>query len=668
MHNFPNLLILIVLSFSLTIQAKENNSISPEILTVTAYDDLYSSLPQEIRSKIAQVNINNNNYTSYTAKNNGEISLRVKKDTAILPILSSTTFENIYSTNATAVQIPTNKNTSYELLSATEKKHTFSEIAFLDNNTAVCIAFSKSNATLLIIDISNNKMSVTSSINIPVDNIYSYKKNTTNRKELFYVDANTKQIIIPVNKGTVALGKNGEIVWKKSSKTTPGLWIIKPLKNEDKKWSISTSQIAIRYFDSKNLISKGKKSLSLQTAHRDNKGNIWLSFTNGILGVLPITSTNTYEAEVKLYNFNKDAAWFSAMKNNYSTLLYQDLKNSLEFIDADTNNVKKVFNESPSAFNGKYLENARYEIYSNILSDKMKSLDSNETYENSDELWQYVNLELDNPLDKKKGKIVDYFGFKIKQFQTIQNSLTAGNDESIYVVTNLGLHKLVYNTKTNSITEKWALPYVNSYLKELGNKVASSLTTPTFIEERNEIVFCDNDFPHINLMIIDAKTGAVKQKFPLFENSIGSACNTAIAYANNTIIVGNTFGNGINCYVAKGIMKFYAPENSTWRTDLDWNRLHENTLCNTATPKISTVDNKIVVYQQTEDKNNWQLSTIKLNTADKINPITYSLQPDFSDIKLKKFNLNNNQSSYTFGPKKSIFIGTSYGLLKVISE
>lgn len=668
MKNNSSLLILVLFLCSFSIQSKENNSIKPEVCTVTQFDDLYSSLPQEIKSKIAQLKTNNNNYISYFAKNNGEVSLKGKKDT-ISPILARTTFENIFATNSSEAQIPTNKNTNYELLASAKEKQSFSEIAFIDHNTVVTIAFSKQNATLLFIDISNNKMSVTSSINIPVDNIYNYKKNTSNKKELFYIDASTNKIIIPVNKGAASINKNGELAWKKSKSTTPGIWIITPTKNEDKKWAIAPSQIAVRYFSSENLISKGRNAFSIQTAHPDSKGNIWLSFTNGILGVLPIISANTYDTEIKLYNFNKDAAWYTAMKKNYSTLLYQDLKNSTEFIDADTANTQKIFNESPDAFTEKYLENARYRIYSTILSDKMSKFDSSEIYENSSELWQYVNLKLDNPLDRKKGKTVDYFGYKVKQFQTIQNSLTSGNDESIYVVTNLGLHKLVYNIKTNAITEKWALPYKNSFLKESDNKVASSLTTPTFLQDRNEIIFCDNDFPQINLMIIDAKTGVVMQKFPLFEYSVGSACNNAIAFADNTIFIGNTFGNGINGYPAKGIMKFYSTENGVWHTDLDWNRLQTNTLCNTAALKIALNDTKTMVYQSTEEnQKSFQFSAIVINKADKFYPIKYSLQPDFSMVKNKKFNLNNNGSNYTFGPKKSLFIGTSYGLLKIISE
>jgi hypothetical protein len=76
-----------------------------------------------------------------------------------------------------------------------------------------------------------------------------------------------------------------------------------------------------------------------------------------------------------------------------------------------------------------------------------------------------------------------------------------------------------------------------------------------------------------------------------------------------------------------------------------------------------------MVYQSTEEnQKSFQFSAIVINKVDKFYPIKYSLQPDFSMVKNKKFNLNNNGSNYTFGPKKSVFIGTSYGLLKIISE
>jgi len=650
-----------ILTLTFLSEAKESNN--TEVCRVTHFDDLISSLPQDIRSKLALQKMSNGNYTTVYANNNGEISLKSKKDTST-NTLSSTTFENLFASNTSSLQAPTAKNTTYELLSNTDAKEIFSELAFLDNNTIVTIAFTKQNAALLFIDISGSKMYVTSKINVPVDNIWN-KKNTSNRKELFYIDAVTHKIFLPVNNRTASV-KDGELSWKKSSLVTPGIWIITPAKNEEKKWIISSSQIAVNYFSSESLKMKGKNAFQIQTAHADTKGNIWMSFTNGILGALPLVANNTYAEQVDLYNFNKDASWYDAMKKDYATLLYQDLKNSLEFEEADSANLQKRFYAAPEAFTAKYVENARYEIFSNILSDKMSKLDSNATYENSDELWQYVSLELDNPLAKKKGKTTDYFGGKVKQFQTIQNSIASGNDDAVYVVTNLGLHKLVY---TNSgISAKWSLPYKNSFLKEFGNKVASSQTTPTFIEDRNEIAFCDNDFPQVNLMIIDAKSGVVKQKFRLFEYNVGSAVNNGISYSNNTIVVGNTFGNGLNSYVAKGVMKFNTAEKSSWRADLDWNRLQVSTLANTATPKISSSDEKTFVYQQTEDAKAWQLTAIAVNKADKFNPIAYSLKPDFSVAGKKKLNLNNNQSNYTIGAKKSIFIGTSSGLLRIVSE
>lgn len=660
---------LFILTLLFPTQAKNNsNTSSAEILNVTHYDDLNASLPQEIKSKLALQKMSNGNYTTLYAKNNGEISLKNKKDTTTF-ILAKTTFENSFSTNTSFTQAPTTKNTVYELLSNNDVKESFSEIAFLDNNTVATISFTKQQASLLLIDISGSKMYVTSRINVPVDNIWNAKKNSSNRKELFYVDAATNKIILPVNNRAANIGKNGELTWKKSNTVTPGIWVITPTKNEEKKWMIAPSQIAVNYFTQQNITSKGKNSLLIQTAHADSKGNIWLSFTNGILGVLPIISNNTYAQQVNLYNFNKDVSWYDAMKKDYATLLYQDLKNSAEFESADSSNLEKRFKDAPDAFTAKYLENARYEIYSNILADKTSKLDSNATYENSDELWQYVSIELDNPLAKKKGKTVNYFGAKVKQFQTIQNSITSDNDGAVYVVTNLGLHKLTYNNSSNSIQGKWSLPYKNSFLKEFGNKVASSQTTPTYIEERNEIAFCDNDFPQINLMIIDAKTGAVKQKFRLFEYNVGSACNNAIAYSNNTIVVGNTFGNGYNSYVAKGVMKFYTAEKSSWRTDLDWNRLQVNTLSNTATPKIASNDDKTLVYQQADEEGKtFQLSAITINKVDKFNPTAYTLKPDFTSIKNKKLNINNQGSNYTFGPKKSVFIGTINGLMRITSE
>lgn len=663
-----NLIALLLLATCTTTSIIAENNNSSEILTVKHFDDLNSSLSSDIASKLATTNTSKNTYASFFAKNNGNISLKNKKNENESSLFSSTTFENKSATNTSSFEAPSTKNTIYELLSKNNEKEYFPEIAFLDANTIVTIAFNKKAATLLFIDVSNNQMKVTSKINVPVDNIYS-GINAANKKEFFYIDSTTHSVIIAVNKRKEFISKDGELSWKKNKTNTPGIWIIHPIKNDEKKWSFNNASIEINYFYSDKLSSKGKNALQIQTAHPDNNGNIWMSFTNGIIGVLANQSKNqkvVYSDEIKLYNFNKDYSWYDAMKKNYSTILYENLKGTVDPDEVDTTNLQKRYLQNPQAFSAQYLENAKYAIYSNILREKNNELDSTTYFENAESLNQYVHLDLDDPTSKKKRKSVNYFGFEIKQFQSIQNSITTGNDNDVYVTTNLGLHRLFYNTKTNSIQINWSLPYKNSFIKETGNKVASSQTTPTFIAEKDELIFCDNAFPTKNMMIIDASTGRIKNKFVLFEYATGSACENAISYNNNSIVVSNTFGNKVNSYPSKGIMKFNCSTTGTWQQDYEWNKLHVKTLCNTAAIKISSADEQAYIYENGTDAAKWQFSAIKLNNATEYNKIPYSLSPDFKGVL--KVNLNNNNSNFTIGTKHSLFIGTSNGLMRIVSE
>ena len=354
---------------------------SSETLEVKHFDDLNSSLSSDVSNKLISTKSNSIKYISLFGKNNGSISIRNKKNENDSGKLATTTFENTFAINSTNYQAPTSKNTVYELLTKKNGKETFAEIAFLDANTVVTLSFNKKDATLLFIDISNNQMNVTAKINVPVCKI-----NSSNTKEFFYVDADAHQVVIPVNKGKEYISKNGELSWKKNKTSVPGIWIIHAIKNDEKKWSFNNASIHVNYFYSTELATKSKNTFKIQTAHADNIGNIWMSFSQGIVGVLENSSKNEkaqYTNEIKLHNFNKDYSWYDAMKKDYSTLLYEDLKSTVNPDENDTTNLQERYFQNPQAFSAAYLENAKYTNYSNILREKNNELDSNSYFENA---------------------------------------------------------------------------------------------------------------------------------------------------------------------------------------------------------------------------------------------------------------------------------------------
>ena len=82
--------------------------------------------------------------------------------------------------------------------------------------------------------------------------------------------------------------------------------------------------------------------------------------------------------------------------------------------------------------------------------------------------------------------------------------------------------------------------------------------------------------------------------------------------------------------------------------------------------KISSADEQAYIYENGTDVTKWQFSAIKLNNATEYNKIPYSISPDFKSVV--KVNLSNNKSNFTIGIKHSMFIGTTNGLLRIISE
>ncbi len=669
---FTLLLVSTIISWSFNTHATDTRK---EILRVQHITGIPASLAPKLAAKW-KYTPNGSLFKNFTAANNEQASLKRVKDTTLLSALSLASFEQLTSTNTSAVKGPSPKNVQYELLSAVNRKsrpgkQAFSSIAFIDPQTVVTILFTPKETRLLLIDISNASMQVTASIAVPVANPFKGSSTLFDSKDWFYINRADNSIVLPVNTGKATVCRNGQLHWKNCSKTTPGLWVIHPQKNADKQWTIQPTAVDVYHFQNPELHYAPK----MLTAHPDDAGNIWMNFDKGITGCLPKTTSKTsdaaYEEYVALYNFNLDAGRYAEMQAKYKQLIYQKLKGMTDEETTDTARLYKSYYEHPEAYGHQYLENARYTLYSNLLREKEAALDSNKTYENPDALWKYVRLELDTPTAKNKRKLIRYFDFKVHPFQTLHNSITSADHNSVLVVTNAGLYKVHYNAATASITTDWSAAYDNSFLKPSGSVAATSATTPAYNSERHEVVFCDNSFPQVNLLVLDAGKGTLKYRFRLFEQAYGSAVNNAVTCNNNTIVAGNTFGHpakpfdASDVYPAKGIQKFTCTATGIWQKDHDWSQLQEGTTAGAAAIKLSETNYKLYLYHPAES-NQWRVSAIRNDKADRSNPIQFSLMPDFKNAG--NISMQNIIGNYTFGPHQSLLIGTASGLLRVVSE
>ena len=291
---------------------------------------------------------------------------------------------------------------------------------------------------------------------------------------------------------------------------------------------------------------------------------------------------------------------------------------------------------------------------------------------------------------------IEIFGDMMENepFEQIQNSFTVGPD-GIYIVTNVGLYKLLFNKETRHIEldPKWKPTYANQHLfydndrkVKPGHLNNGSGTTPTLIEDRF-VAIVDNAPGRVNLNVFRQKDGTLVSKVPMFEEGAGAVENSVVAYEDH-LIVGNTYGY-VDPFVenptAGGIERYdYDAETDEYVRVEGWPAVgHFDG--KTATPKLSTAHGLFYVYHRDVDDetshNDWQLTAIDFRTGWPVFSIKgYFEGDDFDDnvagiVKKKTLGkddygrkvFNNIWGTFSFGPRNSVFIGTYRGYVRFSS-
>jgi len=228
--------------------------------------------------------------------------------------------------------------------------------------------------------------------------------------------------------------------------------------------------------------------------------------------------------------------------------------------------------------------------------------------------------------------------------------------------------------------------YPNDGLQKKGQLNDGSGTTPTLMDDRF-VIIADNDQSQINLNIYSQKNGELVNRFPVFEKD-SSACENSVVAYKNSLFIGNTF-NYIDPFdfndTPGGIDRYdLNPESGKFQKKENWPAEHVDG--KTATPKMSTENGVIYVYNRQEESDNghfdWQLTAIDYETGRKV----YYIRPEFEKgefkdnifFLMKSFSMglknydkkvfNNIWATYTFGPNNSIYIGAYRGFLKFSSD
>ena len=279
--------------------------------------------------------------------------------------------------------------------------------------------------------------------------------------------------------------------------------------------------------------------------------------------------------------------------------------------------------------------------------------------------------------------------------EEIQNSFSVGMD-GIFIVTNYALYKLRFNVEKKCIEldPAWAdhyrdgeLIYENDHKVKPGQLNNGSGTTPTLIDTRF-VAICDNAADRVNLCVFDRASGALVFKYKLFDEKGAAVENSVVAYGNS-LIVGNTYGYEDpfkHNPTAGGIMRFdYNEEKKTFERLENWPSAGMYD-CKSATPKLSTPNGIVYVYNRSDtpvnDHYDWQVTGIDYRTGLRVFYIKpYFNKGEFDDnisfllkwgsLGSKNYDrkvFNNIWGTFTFGPGNSFLIGTYRGFLRISSD
>jgi hypothetical protein len=309
-----------------------------------------------------------------------------------------------------------------------------------------------------------------------------------------------------------------------------------------------------------------------------------------------------------------------------------------------------------------------------------------------DELPDFI-LNAENITPELRKQFRDYYQINEGLYERIQNSFAVGKD-GVYIVTDVAFYKLRFNEEIKDIEfdPEWKMNYVgggllyeNDFTRKPGHLSTGSGTSPTLMDDRF-VAIVDNDTNRVNICIFSQETGKLINKFPLFQPD-GSACENSIIAYNNTFVVANTYG-----YVdpftsnetAGGIMRFdYDEAKGEFVSRDDWPPYEEPFDAKTATPKLSTPNGLIYVYNRDTDggptpHDDWQITSLDFETGTRVFSIKpffeeggfndnvkglmlkMSLGKDYYDRKV----VNNLWGTFAFGPNNSLYIGAYRGFVR----
>lgn len=601
-----------------------------------------------------------NNKTYKTKKNNQELVLNVANKS----MQSASKAFDVNNVQPQIIEITDGKKQVCQSLV---------QLKALDEKTLIGLCYQKNNLQLICIDNSNEELKIVDQIAIP-SNIKYLKKTVgkTNSELVAYlvknvsVNPTTKEIILPVNIGN-------------KKKNNAGIWSIKPMPNN---YSYSFNQENI------NKVYIENDKLYIHSANVSNDDNIWLSFYEGSIGLIPNPQKN-YAESVLVYDFNKNLKalyqpWvekqfaetiFSNLNVSYNDELsieswinYDFIKNRNYYISEYQLESKRVLEEQINNFS---LAERPVDL-TEETEEKMSSLVASAFDEVEDDSISY---ESETPV------VIPYLNVMnpYEDDLLFKTNLPAATDaeNNVYVNTNLALFKLKYNEKSKNIEPVWNVEpqkrmYDNCFYEIPGQLHIGSGTAPSVfeVEDKTYIAITDND-KNINLLVYDDK-GEVISNEAVFTNNRGAACNTPVQVIGSSLLLSNAFKIA-NVHTDGALEKFDFRHTSinkgtskktnfveavAWFRDNSFKAIHQSTETNLGAPVV--LDTKI--YSLSLNENDVKLQEVDWNN--KVYSSTNNIVADDVDKKNLKF-LSNGINQYSIGFNQKIILPLQNQLLLI---
>jgi hypothetical protein len=252
--------------------------------------------------------------------------------------------------------------------------------------------------------------------------------------------------------------------------------------------------------------------------------------------------------------------------------------------------------------------------------------------------------------------------------EPIGNSCSMGK-KGLIVVSQGALYRFALGSGV--IVQKFRTPYEAGTPKP-GLLAPGSGTTPTLLGDEY-VAIGDND-ETMNVCLFDQDTGAMLDKFPVFGDQAGSACENSFVGHGKSLVVGNTYGylNPMQIGMLQktpGMIRLDVDE-ATKKLVPKWYARSVDLM--SSTPKLSLNNGLIYIYtmkwlrrpkptgKPAERKGEWQWSLIGVDFA---TGETVYEQPVFKGPQ--KQDHDNGWGTLTLGPNSTAYLGMWRGVIRI---